>query len=298
MSYYELLVSQNNSFGGIQKSLEDAEYIILGIPFDYSSTYRSGARFGPNAIRHASQNIETYNFRTNTDGEKLAIHDLGNLHISTNIKKTIKNIEYIIDDLIKKEKTPIIIGGEHTITKGVVGGFKKTISDTAIISFDAHLDLRNEFLGVSLSHTTFMRRINEENKPGRIIEVGTRAICTEELKYAKKAGIHFITSHQIKAKGKEEIIKILNKKLDGYKQVYLSIDVDVLDPAFAPAVQNPEPEGISINELLDILHKICKKKRVIGFDVVEISPKYDDGITAIHGAKIIFELIGFIELNT
>jgi len=294
MSYHELFVSQSNVFSGFQKSFEKADYIILGVPFDVTSTYRTGARFGPNAIRQASLNIETYSFRTGIDIEELQLHDLGDLDISNDTKKTLERLELVIKDILGEGKTPVTIGGEHTITSGIMKGLGDRASRTAIVSFDAHLDLRNEFLGLKLSHTTFMRRINEEVKPAKIIEVGTRAVCKEELDYAKNAGIEFLTAQQIRKKGHEHIAKQLKENLSKYESIYLSIDMDVLDPAYAPAVQNPEPEGIETYALLDILHNICDK-RVIGFDIVEVTPHYDYGTSAIQAAKIIFEFLCCLE---
>jgi len=294
MSHHELFVSQSNVFSGFQKPFEKADYIILGVPFDVTSTYRTGARFGPNAIRQASLNIETYSFRTGIDVEDLKLHDLGDLHISTDTEKTLERTALVIKDLLDDRKTPAIIGGEHTITLGVVKGLGDKASKTAVVSFDAHLDLRNEFMGLKLSHTTFMRRINEKIKPGKIIEVGTRAVCKEELDYAKKAGIEFFTAKQIRKEGSQRIAEQLREKLSKYKNVYLSIDMDVLDPAYVPAVQNPEPEGIETHILLDILYGICDK-RVKGFDVVEIAPNYDHGTSAIQGAKTIFEILCCLE---
>jgi agmatinase len=294
MSSHELFVSQSNVFSGFQKPFEKADYIILGVPFDVTSTYRTGARFGPNAIRQASLNIETYSFHTGIDVENLKLHDLGDLHISTDTKKTMERIEVVIKDILESRKTPVIIGGEHTITLGVVKGLGDKASKTAIVSFDAHLDLRNEYMGLKLSHTTFMRRINEELKPSRIIEVGTRAVCKEELEYAKKARIEFFTAQQIRKEGSRRIAEQLREKLAKYNNIYMSIDMDVLDPAYAPAVQNPEPEGIETHMLFDILCGICDK-RVIGFDVVEIAPNYDQGISSIQGAKTIFEALCCLE---
>jgi len=294
MSHHKLFVSQSNVFSGFQKPFEKADYIILGVPFDVTSTYRTGARFGPNAIRQASLNIETYSFRTGIDVEDLKLHDLGDLHISTDTEKTLERIEMVIKDLLEAEKIPVTIGGEHTITLGVVKGLGDKASKTAIVSFDAHLDLRNEFMGLKLSHTTFMRRINEKVKPGKIIEVGTRAVCKEELDYAKKAGIEFFTTQQIRKEGSEQIAKQLRAKLAKYGNIYLSIDMDILDPAYAPAVQNPEPEGLEMHTLLNILCNTCDK-RAIGFDVVEVAPNYDQGISAIQAAKVIFEILCCLE---
>jgi agmatinase len=294
MSSHELFVSQSNIFSGFQKPFEKADYIILGVPFDVTSTYRTGARFGPNAIRQASLNIETYSFRTGVDVEDLKLHDLGDLHVSTDTEKTLERIAVVIRDLLKIGKTPVTIGGEHTITLGVVKGLGDKASKTAIVSFDAHLDLRNEFMGLKLSHTTFMRRINEELKPSKIIEVGTRAVCKEELDYAKKAKIEFFTAQQIRKDGSHQIAEQLREKLAKYENVYLSVDMDVLDPAYAPAAQNPESDGIEMHTLLDILCGICDK-RVIAFDVVEIAPNYDQGISAIQSAKTIFEILCCLE---
>jgi agmatinase len=294
MSNHELFVSQSNVFSGFQKPFEKADYIIFGIPFDVTSTYRTGARFGPNAIRQASLNIETYSFRTGIDVEDLKLHDLGDSHISTDTEKTLERIAVVIKDLFEAGKTPVTIGGEHTIVLGVVKGLGDKASKTAIVSFDAHLDLRNEFMGLKLSHTTFMRRINEKLKPAKIIEVGTRAVCKEELDYAKKAGIEFVTANQIRKEGTQRIAEQLRKKLTSYKYVYLSVDMDVLDPAYVPAVQNPEPEGIETHTLFDILYGVCDK-RIVGFDVVEVAPNYDNGTSAIQSAKTIFEILCCLE---
>jgi agmatinase len=294
MSNHELFVSQSNVFSGFQKPFEKANYIILGVPFDVTSTYRTGARFGPTAIRQASLNIETYSFRTGIDMEDLKLHDLGDLHVSTDTKKTLEILELVTKDILEARKTPVIIGGEHTITLGVVKSLGKRAAKTAIVSFDAHLDLRNEFMGLKLSHTTFMRRINEEAKPARIIEVGTRAVCKEELAYAKKAKIEFLTTQQTRNEGTEKTIKALKERLAEYENVYLSVDMDVLDPAYVPAAQNPEAEGLEPRCLLDILCGIIDK-RVIGFDVLEIAPDYDQGISAIQAAKVIFEVLCSLE---
>ena len=294
MSDRELFVSQSNIFGGMQSPFEKAKYVVFGVPFDVTSTYRTGARFGPNAIRHASLNIETYSFRTGIDAEDLLLHDLGDLHVSTSPKRTVDMLKLLVEDLLAAKKTPIAIGGEHTITLGIMKGLGVKAQKTALVSFDAHLDLRKEFLGLTLSHTTFMRLINEEVKPAKIIEVGTRAVCKEELAYAKKSGINFFTSQQIRKEGAGQIIQRLKEELASYESLYLTVDMDVLDPAFAPAVQNPEPEGLETHTLLDILCALCDK-RVVGFDGVEIAPVYDQGISAATAAKVIFEVLCQLE---
>ena len=282
-------------FSGYQKPFNEAEYTILGVPFDYTSTYRTGARFAPTAIREASLNIETYSFRTGLDLEKIKIHDLGNLDVSANVDETLKRLEIVTRELLEAKKTPIFIGGEHTITLGIVKALENT-EKLAIISFDAHLDLRNEYLGLKTSHTTFMRRINEKIKLQKIIEVGTRAVCQEEIEYVEKTGINYITSLEIQREGLEKTKEKLGRLLEGVENIYLSIDLDVLDPAYAPAIQNPEPEGIDPYTLHELIAEICKKS-IIAFDLVEVTPNYDEGITAIQAAKTIFETICQIERN-
>ncbi len=294
MSNRELFVSQSNIFGGIQKPFEKAKYVILGVPFDVTSTYRTGARFGPNAIRQASLNIETYSFRAGIDAEDLPLHDLGDLHVSTSPKRTVDMLKLVVEDILAAKKMPIVIGGEHTITLGIMKGLGAKAQKTALVSFDAHLDLRKEFMGLSLSHTTFMRVINEEVKPAKIVEVGTRAVCKEELAYAKKAGINYFTSQLIRKEGAAQITRRLKEELAPYENVYLTVDMDVLDPAYAPAVQNPEPEGIETHMLVDIVCALCDK-RVVGFDMVEIAPAYDQGTSAINAAKVIFEMLCQLE---
>jgi len=294
MGYRDLYVSYSSLFSGFQKAFGDADYVVLGVPFDVTSTYRTGARFGPNAIREASLNIETYSFRSGIDVEELRIHDMGDLHISASTEETLERLARVIGEIFDSGKTPVIIGGEHTITLGVLKGLSNKVSKTAVLSFDAHLDLRDEFMGLRLSHTTFMRRLNEQLKPVKILEVGTRAVCREELEYTEKAGIGFITAQQIRRDGIKQTLKVLKQKLADVKSVYVSVDMDVLDPAYAPAVQNPEPDGLESHTLLDILCSVCDK-RVVGFDVVEVAPNYDHGISAIQAAKVVFEALCSIE---
>ena len=291
MSYSELFVSPSPVFMGKQQTFEEAEYVILGVPFDVTSTYRSGARFTPLAIREASLNIEGYSFRTSNDAEGLKIHDLGDLHVVGDVELTLGRLALVAQDLFEAKKVPVFIGGEHTITLGVTRSLGE---DVALVSFDAHLDLRDDYLGLSVSHTTFMRRIKEQVNPSKILEIGTRAVCKEELDYARESGIEFLTARQIREDGIEKTIETIGDILTDCEKIYLTIDLDVLDPAFAPAVQNPEPEGLDTPTLLDLLEPVCDN-RIIGFDLVEVAPHYDRGVTAIQAAKTIFEVLCCLE---
>ena len=291
MSYRELYVSPSPVFSGSQEPYESSKYVIVGVPFDVTSTYRLGAKFAPLAIRDASQNIECYSFRSNIDVEDLKTHDLGDLHVAGEVELTLEKLTLVAKDLFDEDKIPVFIGGEHTISLGIARSLDK---NAAIISFDAHLDLRNEYMGLNVSHTTFMRRINENIKPPKILEVGTRAVCKEELDYAKKTEIEYITANQIRKNGVKKTCEKIENTIKPFEKVYVTIDMDVLDPSYVPAVPNPEPEGLDTSTLLDLLEIVCNKN-VIGFDVVEVAPQYDQGITAIQATKVIFEMLGFIE---
>jgi len=291
MSYRELFVSPSTVFGGFQKKFEEADYVVVGVPFDSTSTYRSGARFAPLAIRETSLNLETYSFRAGIDAEELRLCDLGDLHVVGEVNETLRQLKLVTKEIFDAKKTPVLIGGEHTITLGAVEGVGKNV---AVVSFDAHLDLRNEYMGRTVCHTTFMRRINEKLKPEKILEAGTRAVCKEELDYAKKVGIQYFTVQQIREDGLEKTLTKIEKILDGCKKIYLTIDMDVLDPAFAPAVQNPEPDGLCGHTFFDILSKVCEYS-VVAFDLVEVAPHYDQGITAIQAAKTMYEVLSHIE---
>jgi agmatinase len=291
MSYSELYVSPGPFFSGFQASFKLADYVILGVPFDVTSTYRTGARFGPLVIREASLNLETYSFRTSLDVEKLKLHDLGDLHVTSETDETLKRLTLVVKDVIGTRKIPVIIGGEHTITLGAVKGLDTV---AAVISFDAHLDLRNEYMNLKTSHTTFMRRINEQANPHSIIEIGTRAVCQEELSYAKKAGVKFFTTQQIRKDGAQKTVSSVKKTLADCKSIYLTIDMDVFDPAFAPAVQNPEPDGLSTEVFFDLLEGLCDD-RITALDLVEVAPHYDSGGTAALAAKTLFEALCNVE---
>lgn len=290
MTNRELYTSQTNIFSGIETTYSKADYIVLGVPFDNTSTYRTGARFGPDAIRQASLNIETHSFRTNGDVENLKLHDIGNLHTSTDTDQTLNALQKAITDIANDKKTPLTLGGEHTITLGIAKAFTHKANKVAIISLDAHLDLRNQYSGLTLSHTTFMRRLNEQIKPERIIEIGTRAACQEELAYAKRAGVTIHTTQQIQKQGIQQTIKQVRQQIENINHTYLTIDLDILDPAYAPAVQNPESGGITTIQLIDLISGLTDD-RAIGFDVLEVAPNYDQGISAIAAAKVAFEML-------
>lgn len=279
------------SLAGISKPFREAEFVILGVPYDGTSTYRPGARFAPQVIREASLNIETYSMRSGMDVEDLSIHDLGNLNVVDDLSENLRIVSLVAKEVINAGKKLIMIGGEHTMAMGVIESLSE---GTAVLDFDAHMDLRDEYAGRRLSHTTFMRRLIERIGPERIIQIGVRAVCKEELDFAKANKLRYITVKEISKLSLEQTASKIKDLLSPFDNVHLSIDMDVLDPAYAPAVSCPEPDGISTSTLLDLLQGTCDR-RFRSFDVSEVVPPYDNGVTAVQAAKIMFEVLCYMK---
>jgi len=291
LSHRFLHVSGLCPFSGRESPYEDARYVVLGVPYDRTSTYRSGSKFAPAAIREASANIETYSMRTGVDVEDLKICDLGDLNVTDSPSETIERIRLVVGEIISDGKIPVMLGGEHSIS---LGGVKAIGKDATVVDFDAHMDLRDGYNGEPLSHAAVMRRIAEHIGPERIVQIGTRAVCKEELEFAKANHVSGITALQLHKNPMENSLGLLREMLRGRRQIYLTVDMDVLDPAYAPAVGNPEPEGLSSNVLLSLLEEVCKLN-VIAVDLTEVSPHYDTGATAVQATKVLFEVLCLTE---
>lgn len=279
-------VEDLSRFGGFKRDYSESDFVLFGVPFDSTSSYRPGSRFGPSAIRSASANIETWSWRTGLDFEEIKFHDLGDLAVvHGNTAETLRRVKETVEDIILSRKFPVVVGGEHTITLGALRG----VRDATVVSFDAHFDMRDEYLSNKLSHACVMRRALEEFGPKNVVIVGVRASYRDEIEFVKKIGVDHISSKQIKSMETREVALWLRERLKDSKKIYISVDIDVLDPAYAPGVGNPEPEGISTSTLLDLMEEIVDS-RVVGFDVVEVAPVYDNGITAVIASKIICEI--------
>jgi agmatinase len=288
-SFY--LDSTSKAFGGFQSEFSQADFALFGVPYDSTSSFRPGSRFGPRAMREVSANLETWSWRTGIDYESVKLHDLGDLSVvHGDSSETIRRVEETVEDIKGARKVPIILGGEHMVTLGAVRAFK----DATVVSFDAHFDLRDEYLSNKLSHACVMRRSSEEVGPGNVIIIGARATYADEVDFVKKKGIRYLSSLDIIRSGAQSAVAWAKQSLRGAKKVYVSIDIDVLDPSFAPGVGNPEPEGIGTTALLDIVDAVVDD-RVIGFDVVEVSPPYDNGSTAAVASKLVFEICSMIK---
>lgn len=289
MGYKELFLTPEPLITSIKEGINPIAK-IFGVPFDSTMTFRPGARFGPNAIRQAYMNIEIYSPFLDVDLESLSILDLGNLKITNNVEDMIYSLGKVVSEIVEDGVTFGVLGGEHTITFGTYSSVK----DAALIIFDAHLDLRDEFAGLKLSHATFLKRLTDKMGAESIIHIGSRAASKEEWRIVDKIGLSLISMQTIHTIPNSE--KLLLEFLKDFRDVYVSIDLDVLDPSFAPGVGNPEPDGLSMHKLLEFLYTL-KGKRIIGFDIAELTPLYDNGTTAILAAKLMSELIGLSYLS-
>jgi len=271
---------------------------VLGVPYDGTTSWRSGAREAPQAIRVAAANIEFYSLRLDVDVEEVPIADVGDLAVSFDVKETLRRVSTVVYELLQmlNKQLLVVLGGEHTITLGVFEGLMKAGLDPCLLVFDAHLDCRDEYMGSRLTHATFARRLVEAYGYDRTFHLGTRAVCREEIEFARHKNIRYLTSFETRFLGLREVARrvLTWLKQSPCKTLYVSVDMDVYDPAYAPGVSTPEPDGLEpwmMLELLDhiVLHSL---KPLVAVDVVEVSPPYDTSeITSVLAARTIVELI-------
>ena len=258
--------------------------LVFGVPFDSTHSYKPGCRFGPDAIRDAFNNIEIFQSDFGVDLENVNINDLGNMKHTVVATEMIQVVEKITSELKKQNKQLIILGGEHLITLASYLSFPK---ETGYVVFDAHYDLREQYADTKLSHAAYLRRIVEKRGAENIVHVGARAFVKEELAFLKENNIATISDKNIR---NGDGIKQLKDTVSTFDNLYVSVDLDVLDPAFAPGVGNPEAVGISSRELYDLIISLQNKK-IIAADIVELNPSFDNGSTASMAAKLISTII-------
>ena len=283
MSYTDLFLTSSPK---IISPSEDSEPVatLFGIPFDSTHSYKPGCRFGPDVIRDAFNNIEIFMPEFGIDLEQVNIKDLGNLQHTVVAQNMIDMVRKTTTELKDKSNQLILLGGEHSLTYGSYMSYPK---DTGYVVFDAHYDLRDEFADTKLSHAAYLRRIVEERGPENIIHVGARAFVKEELEFITENNIQTISDTEIK---NGDGPKLLEKLTEKFENLYVSIDLDVLDPAFAPGVGNPEAIGITSRELHDMVVTL-KNKTIKAADIVELNPMFDNGATASLAARMISIII-------
>lgn len=271
---------------------EKAKAVIYGMPMDWTVSFRPGSRFGPGRIREASIGLEEYSPYMDKHLEEIDFFDAGDIPLPFgNAERSLHMIRDYIDQLLQLEKFPIGLGGEHLVTWPIIQSMYKKYPDMAFIHIDAHADLREEYEGESLSHSTPVRKICDLIGPQNVYSFGIRSGMREEFQFASESGMH-MSRFQVA----EPLRKIL-PTLSG-RNVYVTIDIDVLDPAYAPGTGTAEAGGITSNELLEAIQLIAESDiNVIGADLVEVAPVYDHSEkTAIAASKFIREiLLGWVK---
>jgi len=263
---------------------EDAKIVLFGAGFDGTTSFRPGTRFAPSAIRNESFGIETYSPYQDKDMLDYSYFDSGDLELpfgSTN--RVVADIAMRADMILTDGKIPFMIGGEHLVTLGSVMAVSEKFDDLYIVHFDAHADLRDDYLGQKLSHACVIRRCHDIVGDGHIFQFGIRSGDREEFRFADKHTF----MNKFNLDGLEDIVSQLKGK-----NVYLTVDLDVLDPSIFPGTGTPEAGGVTFDELRRSLTLVCSELYIVGCDVNELSPQYDQsGVSTAVACKIIREML-------
>lgn len=263
---------------GQNADYKSSDIVILGMPFDGTVSYRPGSRFAPEMIRLASWGLETYSPYFETDLEEVNFHDIGDLEFPLgNTCKSLELIKENVEQIYTDKKKVLGIGGEHLITLPTIQALSKFYKDITVVHFDAHTDLRKEYLGEELSHSAVMYHIGKLIGFENIKQIGIRSGMKEEFDLMKK--------YKTKLDFPEQLSKLKNKN------IFVSIDLDVLDPSIMSGTGTPEAGGLTFNELMEWIKEL-KGLNIIGADVVELAPDYDaSGVSTAVAAKVIRELL-------
>jgi len=276
--------AQSNTFIGFEADFDESSAVLFGVPFDGTTSFKPGARFAPSAMREDSWAIESYSPYLDRDLEDLKLFDYGNLELPFGDKMSaLKMIEDTVDEIVQAGKKPIMIGGEHLVSYAPVKSLVKKYPNLNIVHFDAHTDLREDYLGEEFSHATVLRRIFDLVGDGKLNQFCIRSGLKEEFEWAKEhAHLEKFTYKTLESK----IDELINEP------VYITIDLDVFDPSVFPGTGTPEPGGINFHQMLEIIGILSKLENVVGLDVVELSPKHDaSGVSTAVACKTLRELV-------
>ena len=271
-------------FMACEKEAHEADIVLFGAPFDSTTSYRPGTRFGSSAIRRESYGIECYSPYQDKDLEDTKVMDCGDLELCFgNTKKALAQIEEQAKEILDNSAIPFMLGGEHLVTLGAFRAVLEKYPDIHIIHFDAHADLREEYLGEQLSHASVIRRCWDLVGDERIYQFGIRSGDREEFYWAKE----HVTMKKFDFEGLEEVLE----KLEGMP-IYFTLDLDVLDPSVFPGTGTPEPGGVTFDALRKAAEKVCSRANVVACDVNELGPHYDpSGISTAAACKIVREML-------
>jgi agmatinase len=264
-----------------------AKVVILPVPYETSTEWRSGTRDAPQTIIDASRYLEMYDLELDRETYRVGIHTLPEVEVlMSGAEGMIQRVYQIIRELVQKGKFVVMLGGEHSLTLAAVQAFKETFPQLSVLQFDAHADLRDEYLGTKYGQACVMRRVSELCP---IVQVGIRSLCREEKQFLDVNGM--TPFYMSTLAEDEDFVGHIASSLS--EDVYVTIDADVFDPSIMPAVGTPEPGGLQWQQVLDIVKAIAHGKHVVGFDLVEFCPREGPMSCAFTLAKLVYRLIGY-----
>lgn len=286
-----MLKKNVETFMNCDKEYADARIVMFGAPFDSTTSFRPGTRFGSSAIRRESYGLESYSPYQDLDLEDTAVMDSGDLELSFGNPETA--LEQIYDhtkEILSDDKIPFMTGGEHLVTLGAFRAVHEKYPEVHIIHFDAHADLRQEYLGAELSHACVLRRCWELAGDNRIFQFGIRSGEKAEFIWGKE----HVQTRRFDFEGLEEVLGSLKDV-----PVYFTVDLDVMDPSVFPGTGTPEPGGVTFDQLRRAVTLVCSRARIVGCDVNELSPHYDQsGVSTAAACKVVREMLLAIENRT
>ena len=280
-----------NNFGGLSSEFskfQGADFVIIPVPFEKTTTYLQGTKNAPNAIIKASMNIELYDEEIERTPAEFGIATLAAINSNKTATVVLKAVKKCVEFVLKQNKIPILIGGEHTISLGSFLALKKKYKKISFLQLDAHADLRDSYNNEKYSHACVVKRIREYNAD--VVQVGIRSLSKEEAELIRNNKLKIFFAKDIIDKDiSKEIIKSIEEK-----NVYVSIDADVFDPSIIYSVGTPEPGGLGWYQTLNIIKQIAKEKNIVGFDFVEFCPLGNLEAFSFISAKFIYKIIGYI----
>lgn len=280
-----MLMPNIETFIGCDASYEDAKIVLFGAPFDSTTSFRPGARFGPAAMRHESFGLETYSPYQDADLTDYAVFDSGDLELCFgSTEAALSDIEERTETILADGKLPVLLGGEHLVTLGAFRAVLNRYPDVHIIHFDAHADLRDDYLGAKLSHACVLRRCHDLIGDGRIHQFCIRSGERKEFQFAKE----HTDIHPLTLDGLSDCVAVLKAS---HTPVYFTIDLDCLDPSVFPGTGTPEAGGITFLQLLEAMQEVSRC-RIVGADVNELAPMLDTtGVSTATSCKVLRELL-------
>ena len=266
---------------------ERARVVILPVPYESTGSGRAGCREGPRAIIDASEEMELYDFDLECEPYRVGIHTLAEMMPHTGDPQVmVEQVEGVVGELLDGGKSVVTLGGEHTLTVGAVRAHKRRIANLSVLALDAHADLRQEYLGTPYNHACVLRRLLDDRCS--VVQVGLRSATREEHELIRQRKLPFfsVSAYRALAGGSRDIVSRLSE------DVYVTIDLDVFDPSQMAAVGTPEPGGLLWDEVVALLAAVAEEKRIVGFDLTELSPRLGPFANAQLAARLAYRLIG------